>query len=113
MSLRKSKLIFKTGSWLVLFAVTLMFTGFPANISAASPEKAEKSCCDGCADNEAQESAPCSTPVCPMFLCLSFDTVEPFVPQGTSLITTTDHPFVVKPVIKQFVKSILHPPSIV
>lgn len=105
--------LFKIVSIMVLISVISMFTGVAEPVSAAPLTKAEKTCCDGCDSDEGQESAPCSTPVCPAFLCLSFDAVEIFVPQVTSLITTSNYSFVVQPILKQFTKSIFHPPAIV
>lgn len=104
--------LFKVVSAILLIAVVSMFTGVAELVSAAPLTKAEKTCCDGCDSDQGQESAPCSTPVCPAFLCLSFDAVEIFVPQITSLIITASYSSIAQPVIKQFVKSILHPPSI-
>jgi hypothetical protein len=96
-------------SCLLLIAVIFMFTGLSTHIYAAPVEKAEKSCCDECSKTEGQDPDHCSTPDCPMFLCLSINTVSPFMPLnfwGSLYIPQ----FVEELRHKSFVRSIFHPP---
>jgi len=68
----------KVFKFIVLLAVSLMFTGLLSIASAVTIENPEKSCCDECNKNESQSTDHCSTPTCPMFLCLSVNVVSPF-----------------------------------
>ena len=104
-------LFFKFVSIIVLIAMTFLFTGLSATASAAFFEKSEKSCCEEYAKNEGQNTDHCSTPDCPMFLCLSVNTVSPFMP-FTLLGSIYIHQLVEELHLKSFVKSIFHPPTI-
>ncbi len=70
-----------TVSIVVLTAVVLVFTGLPGSLSALILAKTDKSCCDECNKDEAQDSGSnqCSTPDCPIFVCLSMDIDSPFI----------------------------------
>ena len=104
-------LFFKFVSIIVLIAMTFLFTGLSATASAAFFEKSEKSCCDECTKTEGQNPDHCSTPDCPMFLCLSMNTVSPFTPsislEGVYIFQSVEELH-----LKSSVKSIFHPPTI-
>lgn len=99
-------------SFIVLIAVCLMFTGLSSYATVTPPEKPAKSCCEECNKrNESGKSDHCSTPTCPMFLCLSMNIVTPFMPsiQTTSVFVTqigTEF-YVLTPA-----KSVFHPPVV-
>ncbi|MCL4476210.1 MAG: hypothetical protein M1508_08290 [Nitrospirae bacterium] len=103
--------LLRGSSWALLIAAVFMFTGLSATISAASFEKVEKSCCDECSKDEGQGPDHCSTPDCPMFLCLSINTVPPFMPLNF-LGSVYIPQFVEELHLKSFVKSVFHPPTI-
>lgn len=100
-------------SLIVLIVVALMFTGLTSYAATAPIVKSEKSCCDECnKKDEGNKSDHCSTPTCPMFLCLSMNIVTPFTPSiQTESVFLTNH-------AKEFhlsisTKPIFHPPVIV
>lgn len=62
----------------LLVVVSFMFTGLLTTALAVDVEKAAKTCCDECNKNERQSTDHCSTPSCPIFLCLSMSIVSPF-----------------------------------
>lgn len=99
----------------VLLTVTTMFTGLETAFSAVSAAKAEKSCCDGCNHDEDRDSSPTppSAPDCPVFMCLSFDVVEPVTLQVISTEIIPSFAFITEPIPDPFIKSIFHPPSLV
>lgn len=107
-----SKGLLRIVSIVVLITAVLMLTGQVASISAAAFEKVEKASCDGSDDHEQHETVPCSAPDCPMFLCLSFYTVEPSIPEADSTETVATDQFTSNLILKPFVKLIFHPPSI-
>jgi len=107
----KGQYFFRAVSFLVLIAVVLMFAGLSTSVSAAIIEKSEKSCCDGCSKNGGQNTDHCSTPDCPVFLCLSVNTVSPFAPVAL-LGSVYIHQLVEELHLKSPVKSIFHPPTI-
>ncbi len=107
-----SRTLSKVFAIIVLIAVALALTGLPSSVSAAFGEKVTKSCCDECnKKDEASKSDHCSTPTCPMFLCLSMNIVTPFTPsiQPESVFLTYH--------AKEFhlsisTKPIFHPPAV-
>jgi hypothetical protein len=105
-------LFFKFVSIIVMIAMTFLFTGLSATASAAFFEKSEKSCCDECNKGVNPNSVDCSTPECPMFLCLSINTVPPFMPLNF-LGSVYIHQPVEELRLELSVKSIFHPPTIV
>lgn len=102
----------KVSALIVLLAVALAFTGLPSFVSAAHSEKVEKSCCDECdKTGEKSKADNCSTPTCPLFLCLSMNVAMPF----TQSIQTAG--VVVRQLSSEFylstpTKAIFHPPVI-
>jgi hypothetical protein len=88
-----------------------MFTGLSTSISAIHLEKTDEPCCDECNKGDEQNTGHCSTPDCPMFLCLSINTVPPFMPL-TLLESIYIHQLVEELYLKSFVKSVFHPPTI-
>lgn len=101
----------KVISIIVLIAAAQMFMGLPLPASAASYENDEESCYDTCDIDTGHESAPYSTPDCPLFLCLSVEVAEPFTPH-IFLKAIVSPSFVTPFVLKPFVNSIFHPPAI-
>ncbi|WP_298271121.1 hypothetical protein [Geobacter sp.] len=106
---------FRIISLIVLLAVVSMFTGLETAVSAAPVTKIEKSCCDGCGQDEDQDNSPApkSAPGCPAFLCLTVDNVEPVTLQVISSEIIPVFAFIPEPIPDPFVKSIFHPPSLV
>ncbi|MCL4490369.1 MAG: hypothetical protein M1510_00470 [Nitrospirae bacterium] len=96
----------------VLIAVVFMLTGLSTSASTAIIEKTEKSCCDGCSKTENQTSDHCSTPDCPVFLCLSMNIVTPFTPSVQTEGVYIPH-FIEGVHLKSLVKPIFHPPATV
>lgn len=103
----------RIASLIVLLSLVVVFTGLSSYAAVASPEKTAKSCCDECnKKDKASKSDRCSTPDCPMFLCLSMNVVTPFTPSiQTESIFLTYH-------VKEFhlsisTKPIFHPPVVV
>ena len=64
-------------SAIVLVAVALMFTGVGELTRVPS---GEKSCCDDCHKGQSQNPDRCSTPDCPVFVCLSMAVEPPLAP---------------------------------
>lgn len=96
---------------ILLLAVVLMFTGLSVNVSAATLENAEKSCCDECSKEIGKTSDHCSTPDCAMFLCLSVNVVSPFT--FSELSGSINIPqFAEQPNLESPAKPIFHPPVI-
>ena len=105
------RFLFRVVSIIILFAVVSIFTGL-SDVSAALLMNVEKPCCDECNKNGSQSADHYSAPDCPMFLCLSMDTVSPFKPSIPREGVFIPHS------VKEFhltspVKSIFHPPAIV
>ena len=98
-------------AFIVLFVVILVFVGPTTSVFASSQENTEKSCCDECSKTEGQNTDHCSTPDCPMLLCLSANTVSQFMPV-TLLGSIYIHQLVEKLHFKSPVNSIFHPPTI-
>jgi hypothetical protein len=65
-------------SLIVLIVVLLMFTGLSSYANVVPSENPVKSCCDECNKEAGKTSDHCSTPSCPMFLCLSVNAVSTF-----------------------------------
>lgn len=107
--LNMNRTLSKVSALIVLIAVALAFTGLSTTVSAALGEKAAKSCCDECSKTEGRGPDHCSE--CPMFLCLSINTVSPFMPLNF-LGGVYIPQFVEELHLKSFVKSIFHPPTI-
>ena len=106
-----SRIFSKASALVVLIAVALVFTGLPTSVSAALGGKIVKSCCDRCNKKENQHKGTdnCSTPDCPMFLCLSMLTVTPFalpIRAESVLVPKTGKEFR----LTTPAKSIFHPP---
>ncbi|TAN46048.1 MAG: hypothetical protein EPN22_00255 [Nitrospirae bacterium] len=102
----------KVSTLIVLIAVALAFAGLPGFVSAGTGEKVEKSCCDECNNNEGRSADHCSTPDCPMFLCLSVNVVSVFT---LSELSGSIHiPYLFEEVVHEFLlKPIFHPPVII
>ena len=97
----------------VLIAVVLMFTGLATTIYAQTV-RAEKTCHDHCnQDKEPGCPAPCATPSCPFFLCITAEIAAPIDAQVTSPVSLFIFPFVPDSIPDPFVRSIFHPPSFV
>ncbi len=106
-----SRIFSKASAIIVLIAVALVFTGLPTSVSAALGGKIVKSCCDRCNKSESQNKSTdhCSTPECPMFLCLSMNTVTPFslpIQRGSVFVPKTGKEFC----LTTSAKLIFHPP---
>ncbi len=105
---------FKMISLILLVSAALMLTGFSESFSSAFLEKAEKSCCDEC--NNGEEKTPganhCSTPDCPLFVCLAINIDSPFV-LSTSFEGIYVPLFSPEPILKPLPKSIFHPPRFI
>jgi len=96
---------------IVLITAVLMFTGL-SSTSAAMSEKSENSCCNECnKKDEGNKSDHCSTPACPVFLCLSMNIVTPFTPLNLSGSIYMPQ-FAEELLIKPPAKTIFHPPTI-
>lgn len=95
---------------MVLIAVVLMFSGISAPASAEPLEKAEKACCDECSNGERQGPVPCSTPDCPIFLCLAINVTVPvtlsFSTKSVSIPPVSNKLHPTSPV-----RPIFHPPA--
>ncbi len=65
---------------MALVAVVVMFTGLVGSLSGTLLPKAEKSCCDDCHKGQSQNPDRCSTPDCPVFMCLSMAVEPPLAP---------------------------------
>ena len=100
---------FRLISIIVLISVVIMLSGLSEPAFASLVEKAEKPCCDECNKGANPNSVDCSTPECPMFLCLSINTVSPFMPLNF-LGSVYIHQPVEELHLKLSVKSIFHPP---
>ena len=102
---------FRIVSVILLVVVMIMFTGLSTSISAIHLEKTDEPCCDECNKGESRNPDHCSAPDCPMFLCLSINTVPPFMPsislEGVYVPQTFEESH-----LKSFVKSVFHPPTI-
>jgi len=98
-------------AFIILIAVILVFVGPTASVFASSQENTEKSCCDECNKSNGQGTDHCSTPDCPMFLCLSVNTVSPFMPLNLSGSVHLPQ-FAEKLDLKSSANSIFHPPII-
>ncbi len=97
-------------SLIVLITVCLVFTGLSSYATVTTPEKTAKSCCDECNKRgEASKSDHCSTPSCPMFLCLSMNIVTPFTPsiqtESVFVPQISSETYLITPA-----KAIFHPP---
>lgn len=99
-------------SMIVLLALLALFAAPAMAASAPSAAKAQKSCCEGCGDQEkAPDPAPCSTADSPLLLCLAADLVEPITPRVLVLETVSVFAFFPKPIPDPFVPSIFQPPK--
>lgn len=96
---------------MVLVSVVFLMTGAQSYVSAASLKNTETPCCDECGKSDARTSDHCSTPDCPMFLCLSINTVSPYT-LSTSKDSVYIPQFTKESAIKFLAKSIFHPPTI-
>jgi hypothetical protein len=98
--------------FVVLLAVSLMFTGFLTTASAIVHENSEMSCCGECSSDECQSPDHCSTQDCPMFLCLSINMVSPI-----TVSIPTESVFIAHSVKELHLnlpaKPIFHPPVVV
>ena len=109
---KNSKVSFRKAFYcILLLAVVLMFTGLSVNVSAATFENAEKSCCDECNTGTNPNSVDCSTPDCPHFLCLSIKTVSPFI-LSVSAKNVYIPKFAEELSLKSIPRPIFHPPTI-
>jgi len=91
-----------------------MLTGLSDSFSAAFLQKAEKTCCDQCNQNEEQtpRTNHCSTPDCPLFVCLAINIDSPFA-LFASFEGILIPLFIPEPILKPLPKSIFHPPRII
>ena len=97
-------------STILLITAALTFTGLSESFSAAFLEEAEESCCDECNKGETEPPDHCSTPNCPLFVCLSMNIDSPLV-----LAVSFDGVYIPQPkkelVLEPLVRSIFHPPK--
>jgi len=103
---------FRAFSMVVLVIAITTFTGLPTSVSASLQDKAEGSCCGACNQGNEKNPDQCSTPECPVFLCLTADLGSSFalpVPFERAYIPQ----FPGEPSLKPFPKLIYHPPEIV
>jgi hypothetical protein len=103
---------FRAFSIVVLVIAITTFTGLPDSVSAALEDKGAESCCDAC--NQSNEKSPdqCSTPECPVFLCLTVNLGSSFtLPVPFERVYVPQFPR--EPILKPFPKLIFHPPKIV
>ena len=100
--------------FVILLSAILIFTGLLTTASAFIVENSEKSCCDECNGKDEGSSKPdhCSTPTCPMFLCLLVNIVSSFT---LSELSGSIHisQFTEQLNIESPAKPIFHPPVIV
>jgi hypothetical protein len=104
---------FKIVSIIFLVVVVSIFTGLPESVSATLFEKGEKSCCDECDKNEEQSPGTnhCSTPGCPLFVCLAINIDSPLILSVSFESIYTPLPNT-EPILKLLPKSIFHPPRL-
>ena len=96
---------------IVLIAVCLVFTGLSSYATVTPPEKTAKSCCDECNKEAGKTSDSCSTPDCPMFLCLSMNIITSFTPAvQTESVFVAQHAKELHLSIST--KPIFHPPAV-
>jgi len=98
----------------LLITVILTLTGLSESFAAAFLEKSEKPCCDECNGKEEQSPGAnhCSTPDCPVFVCLAINVDSPFV-LSNSLEGIYNLLLILEPNLKPLPRSIFHPPRII
>lgn len=101
----------KLVSFLLLFSMFFLFTGFLTPVYVTDVKEVEKSCCDGCNKTEGQKAEHCSTQDCPAFLCLSINTISPFTLINFWTSISNTH-YVEEFYLTSFIKSVFHPPAI-
>lgn len=101
----------KTISLALLLVVLIMFSGLSSFVAAQTPDASAKSCCDACSKEKTRNANTCSTPDCPLYLCLTANMVSPvsiLAPEAvrSSLSPVEAHsPF-------SAVKAVFHPPAL-
>ncbi len=67
----------KSVSLALLVVMLFLFTGLSSFVSAQVPDASAKACCDACSKEKARSTNTCSTPDCPLYLCLTANMVSP------------------------------------
>jgi hypothetical protein len=99
----------KTVSLALLVVVLFMFTGLSSVVSGFSTASA-KSCCDACSKEKTRTADACSTPDCPLDLCLTANAASPLTvlaPESVGFALS----FVEIHSPYSAVKSVFHPPA--
>ncbi len=101
----------KSVSLALLLVVLFMFTGLSSFVAAQISDAPVKACCDACSKEKTRSTNTCSTPDCPLYLCLAANMVSPvsiLAPESvrSSLSSVeTRSPFSV-------LKAVFHPPAL-
>ncbi len=101
----------KSVSLALLLVVLFIFTGLTSFVAVQAPDASAKACCAACSKEKTRSTDACSTPDCPLYLCLTANTVSPvtiLAPEAVrfslSNIEARSPYFVVK--------SVFHPPAL-
>ncbi len=98
---------------LALLAVVLfMFSGLSALVSPPATSAPVKACCDACAKEKTRSSNACSTPDCPLYLCVSASAASPLsIPAPAAIGSVSSSVAIHSP--HSAAKSVFHPPALV
>ncbi len=101
----------KTVSLALLVVVLFMFTGLSSLVGAQAPDASTKACCDACSKEKARSANACSTPDCPLYLCLTANTVSSVSILAPEAVRTASSSVEVRSPFTA-VKAIFHPPAL-
>ena len=100
----------KTVSLSLLVVILFLFTGISSLVSAPVKAASKQSCCDACNTGKAQNTNACSTPDCPLYLCLTANLTSPVSPVAPEVVRSVSS-FVAVHSPFSAVKAVFHPPA--
>ncbi len=98
---------------LILLAVVLfLFTGLSSLLAKPALNAPVKACCDACSKEKARSTNACSTPDCPLYLCLTAKTASPVSILSPETVGSASSSIAIHSPYSE-VKSIFHPPALI
>jgi hypothetical protein len=100
----------KIVSLALLIVVLFMFTGLSSFISVHTSAASDKACCDACSKEKTRNTNTCSTPDCPLYLCLTANTASPvsiLAPEAVRSVSSSIEVYSLFSVVK----AVFHPPA--
>ncbi len=101
----------KLVSLALLAIVFFMFTGLSSLVTGPAKNTPVKACCDACSKEKTRSTNTCSTPDCPLYLCLTANMVSSFSILAPEIISTASSLVEVRSPFSA-AKAVFHPPAL-